>query len=105
MVDGLRNTGQVAEGDGEFEQGERVSQGGVEQPPPHARRQHRVAVGQQFRRLIRQRLHPRDWQVSLIEEAGLAGAARCQEGHRQAGQAARHHAEHERAGAIQPRQG
>ena len=98
-------TGQVAEGDGEFEQGERVTQGGVEQPPPHPRCHHGVAAGQQFcRRLFRQRLHARDGQVALVEEAGLACPARREEGHRKAGQAARHHAEHECAGAIQPRQ-
>jgi hypothetical protein len=46
--------GQVAEGDRELEQRERVAKRGVNQPPPHPRCHRGVAAGQQFgRRLIR----------------------------------------------------
>ena len=97
--------GQVAEGDGELEQGERVSQGSVEQPPPDARCHHGIPAGKQCcRRFIRQRLHPHDGQVSLVEEAGLAGPAGGEQAHRQAGETAGHHAEHECARAVKPRQ-
>jgi len=50
------------------------------------------------------RRHPRDRQVSLLEEVGLTGPAGRQQAGRQAGETAGHHAEHERAGPVQPRQ-
>ena len=100
--DGAR---QVAERDRELEQRERVPEGRVEQLPSHPGRQHRVALGHQLRcRLVRQRRHQRDRQVSLLEEVRLPGPAGRQQADRQPGETAGDHAEHERAGAVQPRQ-
>jgi hypothetical protein len=81
-----------------------ISPRSAEQSPLHARRHHGIAAGQQLRRrLFRQWFHARDGQVALVEEVGFPGPAGRDQGDRQTGKTAGHHAEHERACAVKPR--